>query len=231
MLRFDIITIFPNILDSYVRESLIDRAQRKKLVKVKVHNLRKWASGRHQVVDDRPYGGGIGMVLKIEPIYKALKAIKRLKRVNKRKRKVILFTPRGKVFDQKIAHSLSKLSHLILISGRYEGIDERVAKHLADMELSIGDYVLMGGELPAMVTIETIARLIPGVLGKPQLLKERVTKDKGFIEYPQYTRPEVFEFRQRGKKAKKWKVPKVLLSGNHKEIEKWRRERTRIIKK
>lgn len=231
MLRFDLITIFPDILDSYLNESLIDRAQRKKLIKIKVHNLRKWTTDRHQVVDDRPYGGGIGMVLKVEPIYKAVKEIGRLKRVKKGKRKVILFTPRGKRFDQKIAYSLSKLSHLVLISGRYEGVDERVAKHVADMELSIGDYVLMGGELPAMVVIETIARLIPGVLGKPQLLKERITKEKGFIEYPQYTRPGVFKPKRVSKGPKAWKVPKVLLSGNHKEIEKWRKERTKEIRK
>ncbi|UZE93123.1 MAG: tRNA (guanosine(37)-N1)-methyltransferase TrmD [Candidatus Nealsonbacteria bacterium] len=237
MLRFDIITIFPEIFDSYLKESLIDRAQKKKLIKVKVHNLRKWTTDRHQVVDDRPYGGGIGMVLKVEPIYKAVKEIKRIKRLSNRKRKVILFTPRGKKFNQKLAFSFSKLNQLILICGRYEGVDERVAKHLASMELSIGDYVLMGGELPAMVVIETIARLIPGVLGKPQLLKERITKGKGFIEYPQYTRPEVFKPRLRGrsggrgKKSVIWRVPKVLLSGNHKEIEKWRKERTKIIKK
>lgn len=231
MLRFDIVTIFPDILDSYLKESLIDRAQRKKLIKVKVHNLRKWTKSRHQIIDDRPYGGGIGMVLKVEPIYKAIKAIKRLKRTDKRKRKIILFTPRGKPFDQKMADSFSKLSHLVLICGRYEGIDERVAKHIADIEVSIGDYVLMGGELPAAVVIETTSRLIPGVLGKPRLLKERVTKEKGFIEYPQYTRPEIFKPSRVSRGSKTWRVPKVLLSGNHKEIEKWRRERTKIIRK
>ncbi len=227
MIRFDIITIFPEIFDSYFKASLIDRAQKKKLLKIKVHNLRKWTTDRHQVVDDRPYGGGIGMVLKVEPIFKAVKEIKRLKKTTKRKQKVILFTPRGKVFDQKIAHSLSRLDHIILICGRYEGVDERVAKHIADMELSIGDYVLMGGELPAMVVVETVARLIPGVLGKPQLLKERVTKEKGFIEYPQYTRPEIFE----PKKGIKWRVPKVLLSGNHKKIQEWREKHSKVIKK
>ena len=193
--------------------------------------MRKWTQSRHQIIDDRPYGGGIGMVLKVEPIYKAIKAIKRLKRVDKRKRKIVLFTPRGKSFDQKMAHSFSKLSHIVLVCGRYEGIDERVAKHIADIEVSIGDYVLMGGELPAAVVIEATARLIPGVLGKPRLLKERVTKEKGFIEYPQYTRPEIFKPRRVSRGSKTWRVPKVLLSGNHKEIEKWRRERTKIIRK
>ena len=206
-LSFDIITIFPNLFSSYLSESLIARAQAKKLIKINVHNLRKWTSDVHRTVDDRPFGGGLGMVLKIEPIYKAIKAVK------KSGAKVVLFTPRGKKFNQQIAYKLSKLNQIIMICGRYEGVDERVAKHLADMELSIGDYDLMGGELPAMVLTETVARLIPGVLGKPQLLKERITKTKGFIEYPQYTRPEIF---------KKWRVPKVLISGNHKKIQEWR---------
>mgnify|MGYP001562307079 CR=1 FL=1 len=206
-LSFDIITIFPEMFSSYLKESLIARAQAKKLIKINVHNLRKYTRDRHKTVDDRPFGGGLGMVLKVEPIFKAIKALK------KSKAKVILFTPRGKKFDQPLAHKLSKFNQLILICGRYEGVDERVAKHLADMELSIGDYDLMGGELPALVLMETVARLIPGVLGKPQLLKERITKNKGFIEYPQYTRPEEF----RG-----WRVPKVLLSGHHKKIEEWR---------
>jgi len=216
MIRFDIISIFPNIFDSYFKESIIQRAQQKRLIKVKVHNLRKWTKDRHRTVDDRPFGGGMGMVLKVEPIFKAVSSLK------KRKTKVILFTPRGKKFNQKMAYRLSKLNHLILICGRYEGVDERVAKYIADEEISIGDYDLMGGELPAMVVIETISRLIPGVIGKPQLLKERITKEKGFIEYPQYTRPEVF---------KKWQVPKVLLSGNHKKIGEWREKHGKVIEK
>ncbi len=225
MLRFDIITIFPEIFDSYLGASLINRAQKKKLIKVKLHDLRKWTPDRHKTVDDRPYGGGIGMVLKVEPIYKAVRDIKKLKRVDKRKRKIILFTPRGKQFDQKTAYSLSKLSHVIMICGRYEGVDERVARHIADMKLSIGNYVLMGGELPSMVVIETVARLIPRVLGKPKLLKERITKEKGFIEYSQYTRPEIFS----SKKKMNWKVPKVLLSGNHKKIQEWREKHKKVI--
>ena len=185
MLTFDIITIFPGIFNGFLSESLILRAQKKKLIKIRIHNLRKWAKDRHKTVDDRPFGGGLGMVLKVEPIFKAVKAIK------KPKSKIILFTPRGKKFNQQLAFKLSKLNQIIMICGRYEGVDERVARHIADMELSIGDYDLMGGELPAMVVTETTARLIPGVLGKPELLKERITKEKGFIEYPQYTRPEV----------------------------------------
>jgi len=221
MFTFDIITIFPQIFDSYLKESLIARAQKKKLIKINIHNLRKWTKDKHQTVDDRPFGGGLGMVMKTEPIYRAVSTLKKRKAKSK-KLKIILFTPRGKKFNQKTAYQLSKLNHLILICGRYEGIDERIAKHIADLELSIGDYDLMGGELPAMITIESIARLIPGVLGKKELLKERITKEKGFIEYPQYTRPELF---------KKWRVPKVLLSGNHKEIENWRKKYQKSIGK
>jgi len=232
MLTFDVITIFPGVFNSYLRESLIARAQKKKLIKINVLNLRKWTSDRHKTVDDRPFGGGFGMVMKIEPIYKAVEAIKKTKRLSSKKRKVILFTPRGKKFNQKLAYSLSQLNHVILICGRYEGADERVAKYIADMELSIGDYDLMGGELPAMVVIETISRLIPGVLGKEQLLKERITKEKGFIEYPQYTRPPEFfpkKFWRAGPKV--WRVPKILVSGHHKKIENWRKKHQKTIEK
>jgi len=226
-MTFDVITIFPNLFRSFLNESLIARAQQKQLIKIKIHNLRDWAKDRHKTVDDRPFGGGLGMVLKIEPIFKAIKEIKRIKRLSDKKRKIILFTPRGKKFNQKMAYQLSKLNQIIMICGRYEGVDERVAKHIADLELSIGDYDLMGGELPAMIVMETVARLIPGVLGKPELLKERVTKEKGFIEYPQYTRPEFFE----PKRGVKWLVPKVLLSGHHKKIEEWRKKHGKIIEK
>jgi tRNA (guanine37-N1)-methyltransferase len=189
MLRLDIITIFPKIFRSFLKESLIARAQKKKLIKINIHDLRKWATDRHKTVDDRPYGGGLGMVLKVEPIFKAVKEIKKSA---SRRTKIILFTPRGKKFNQKTAYQLSKLNQVIMICGRYEGVDERAAKRIANMELSIGDYDLMGGDLPAQVVMETVTRLIPGVLGKPELLKERITKERGFIEYPQYTRPEVF---------------------------------------
>jgi len=217
MIKFDIITIFPNIFNSYFKESLISRAQKKKLIKINIHDLRDWASDKHKTVDDNPFGGGLGMVMKVEPIFKAVKKIKKGK-----KTKVVLFTPRGKKFNQKTAYQFSKLDQIIFICGRYEGVDERVAKHIADMELSIGDYDLMGGELPAMIVIESVSRLVPGVLGKEELLEERVTKQKGFIEYAQYTRPEVFN---------KWRVPKILLSGNHKKIEEWKRKHSKIIEK
>ncbi len=231
MLAFDIITIFPEIFNSYLKESLIARAQKKGLLKIRVHNLRKWARDRHKTVDDRPFGGGLGMVIKLEPIFRAVSSLTEFKiknsklKITDKNSKIILFTPRGRKFSQQLAYKLSKLNRIILICGRYEGVDERAARHVADMELSIGDYDLMGGELPAMVLIETIARLIPGILGKPRLLKERITKQKGFIEYPQYTRPEVFN----PNKSVRWPVPKVLLSGHHKKIEEWREKHLKAI--
>ena len=223
MLQFDILTIFPEIFESYLKVSLIDKAQKNGLIKINVHNLRKWTNDERKTVDDKPYGGGLGMVFKVEPIYKALQDIKK-KGISKNKRKIILFTPRGKPYNQRKATSFSDLKQIILICGRYEGVDERVAKKIADLELSIGEYDLMGGEIPAMVVVETVARLIPGILGKEEFLKER-KKGKGFIEYPQYTRPEIFK----AKKGVSWKVPKVLLSGNHKKIAEWREKRAKII--
>jgi len=224
MLTFNIITIFPKMFDSYKKESLIARAQKKKFIKINIHNLRDFTNDNHKTVDDRPFGGGLGMVLKVEPIYKAVKKIKKSK-----KSKIILFTPRGKKFTQKLAFQFSKLDQIIFISGRYEGVDERVAKNIADIELSIGDYDLMGGELPAMVVIEAVSRLVPGVLGKEQLLKERITKNGGFIEYAQYTRPEVFEIKNKKSKIKNWRVPKVLISGDHKKIEEWKKNHGKTI--
>lgn len=215
-MQFDIITIFPHIFDSYLKESLIKKAIDKKLLKINIHNLRDFSDGKRKRVDDRPYGGGLGMVLMVPPIFNALKKIKK-----KKKARIVLFTPRGKLFNQKKANQLKKYDQIILICGRYEGVDERVKK-LVDEELSIGEYDLMGGELPAMIVIETISRLIPNVIGKEELLKERITKTGGFIEYPQYTRPEIFN---------KWKVPQVLLSGNHKEIGEWRNKRKKVIEK
>ena len=225
---FDIITIFPHIFDSYLEESFIKKARDKGLIDIRIYNLRDFTSDRHRSVDDRPFGGGLGMVMKVEPIYQAVKRIKPLKK----RKKIVLFTPRGRKFNQRMAYQFSKLDQLILICGRYEGVDERVAKHIADLSLSIGDYDLMGGELPAMVVIEAVSRLIPGVIGKPEFLKERIVKKRGrggrgFIEYPQYTRPAVFE----PKRGIRWQVPKVLLSGNHKEIEKWRERHKKVIEK
>ena len=250
MIKFDVVTIFPEMFSSYINESLIARAQKKKLIKINLHHLRKWTDDNHQTVDDRPFGGGLGMVLKIQPIYEAVEFLKSEIRNQKSeipmashrgsstavgtnsksqkiksRTKIILFTPRGEKFNQKMALKLSKLDQIIFICGRYEGVDERVAEKIADMEVSIGDYDLMGGELPAMIAIETISRLIPGVLGKEALLKERVTKSGGFIEGKQYTRPEVFE----PQKGKKWKVPSVLISGDHKKIEEWKSQNRKVI--
>jgi tRNA (guanine37-N1)-methyltransferase len=216
-MTFDIITIFPKIFDSYLQESLFKRARERKLVRVAVHNLRDFTKDKHHKVDDRPFGGGPGMVVKVEPIYRAVQALtkKRREEREKRKERVILFSTRGKKLDAKIAKRLTKYDRLILICGRYEGVDERVAQHVADEEISIGDYVLSGGELAALVLMESVSRFLPGFLGKHESLEEV----KG--SYPVYTRPEVFA----PKRGAKWKVPPVLLSGDHKEIDQWRKRR------
>ncbi|PIZ00935.1 tRNA (guanosine(37)-N1)-methyltransferase TrmD [bacterium (Candidatus Gribaldobacteria) CG_4_10_14_0_8_um_filter_33_9] len=228
-MKFDIITIFPEIFKNYFNHSILKKTKEKKLIKIEIHNLRDFADDNHKTVDDKPFGGGRGMVMKIEPIYQCIQFLKSkipASPTNRQeKSKVILFTPRGKKFNQKIAYSLSQLDQLILICGRYEGIDERVAKNIADIELSMGDYVLMGGELPALTLIEAVTRLIPGVIGKSELLGQRITKQKNFIEYPQYTRPELFE----PKKGIKWQAPKILLSGHQKKIEDWRKKHSKTI--
>lgn len=233
-MKIDIITIFPNIFDSFLKESLLARAQKpalrgrglakggkKPLLTINLHNLRKWTDDKHQTVDGRPYGGGAGMVLKVEPIYKAVKAIK----PKKGKTRVILLSAKGKTFDQKKAQQLTKYDQIIFICGRYEGVDERVTKHIVDEEISIGNYVLFGGEIPTMVIIETISRLIPGVVAKEESVKNESFTKKTVKEHPHYTRPEVFEIKEKsfGKlRTKKLRVPPVLLSGNHKNIEEWR---------
>lgn len=228
-------------------QSIIKRAQEKNLLKIKIYNLRDWATDKHKTVDDKPYGGGAGMVMKVEVIDRALHDLK-LKTKNE-KLKTILLTPQGKTFNQKKANSLSQLSNLILVCGHYEGFDERV-RQLADEQISIGDYVLTGGEIPAMVLVDTIARLIPGVLGKKESSQEEsfsmdkfINDDRknlkleirnlklppsGWLEYPQYTRPESYQ--PISKKFKRsLKVPKVLLSGHHAQIKNWRVKQ--IIKK
>lgn len=222
-MKIDIITIFPEIFKPFLEESLLKKAREKKLVEIKVHDLRDFTSDPHRSVDDKPFGGGRGMIIKLEPIYKAVSSLRKSKIQNS---KTILFTPRGKRFNQKMATEFSKLRQLILICGRYEGIDERVAKYIADEKVSVGPFVTMGGEVPAMLVIEAVARLVKGVIGKSELLpQERITKKGGFREFPQYTRPEVFN----PKSGAKWKTPKVLLSGNHKEIEKWRKKHSKVI--
>lgn len=230
MMIFNVITIFPKIFNSYLKESLLAKAQKKGLLKINFVNLRDFTKDKHKTVDDKPYGGGPGMVLKVEPVYKAVQLLKskispaqifRKKNLGgqenqKSKVRTILFSTRGKKFDSKTARRLALCDQLILICGRYEGVDERVAKYIADEEISIGDYVLSGGELPAMILIEVVSRHIPGMLGK----KESLEEIKG--SYPVYTRPEIL---------RKWKVPKVLLSGNHKKIEEWRKIHQRTANK
>lgn len=221
---FDIITIFPSLFDNFLKEGLLGKGIKKKLLEVNVHDLRDW----DKVVDDKPFGGGIGMVMRPEPILRAVADIK--KSQNSR---IILFGPAGKKFRQSTAKRLTDYDQIIMIAGRYEGVDERIAKHLADEVLSIGDYVLMGGDIPAMAVVETIARLIPDLIGKEEFLSER-TSGSLAIEYPQYTRPAVLNPKEivpsLVDKKSSWKVPKVLLSGNHKEIQEWRESHGRIIR-
>src|SRR3990167_8084704 len=224
MVKFDIITIFPNLFLGFLDESLLARAQKKKLIKLKTHNLRRWTTDKHKTVDDRPYGGGVGVVLKIEPIFKAIQ-VTRDKRPRKKKR-VILLSAKGKTFTQRDARRLAKYDQLILICGRYEGVDERVAKYVADEEISVGNYVLFGGEVPAMVLIEAVSRLVPGVVAKEESIKNESFSDEKAKEkeYPQYTRPEDVKLKVKSGKFKVLKVPKVLLSGDHKKIEEWRKK-------
>ncbi|MCX6739806.1 MAG: tRNA (guanosine(37)-N1)-methyltransferase TrmD [Candidatus Parcubacteria bacterium] len=209
---FNIITIFPDIFESYFSKAMIKRAQDKKIIKINTPDLRRFADPKdaHKSVDDTPYGGGAGMVLKVEPIYKALKAIKR-----KKKSRVILFSAKGKTLTQKDLQRLKKYDQLIMICGRYEGVDNRVAEHLIDEEISIGNYVLTGGEIPAMILVDGITRLLPGVLGNKVSFEDESFSQENELEYPQYTKPEKF---------KSWKVPPVLLSGNHAKIKAWRDE-------
>lgn len=220
---FHIITIFPQIFDSYFNASIIKRAREKKKIGIKIYDLRKWAVDKHRTVDDAPYGGGAGMVMKVGPIYKAVKAVK--SKIKSKKLKVILLSAKGKRWTQQLAKKYSKLENVIMICGRYEGVDERV-KNFVDEEISIGDYVLTGGEIGAMAIVDSVARLLPGVLGNAESLNYESHSTPGLLEYPQYTRPEVFEA-----EGKKMRAPKVLLSGDHGKIEEWREKRKTNLKK
>jgi tRNA (guanine37-N1)-methyltransferase len=212
-MKIDVLTLFPAMFAGPLDESIIQRARAAGLLDLKIHNLRDWAHDRHKTVDDRPFGGGPGMLLKPEPLFEAIEDLRR------EVTRVVLLSPAGRQFNQTIARELSGQKHLLLVTGHYEGFDERVREKLADDELSIGDYVLTNGALPAMVVIDAVARLLPGVLGD-----DESSQDESFgpgmsgLEYPQYTRPAEF----RG-----LKVPDVLISGNHAEIEKWRREQSK----
>lgn len=222
-MKIHIITIFPNILNSYLDESIIKRAINNKIVTISTHNLRNWTSDKHQSVDDTPYGGGAGMLLKVEPIYKAVKEVKS-KNIKKSERKIILLSAGGKKWKQETAQKYSKLKEVIFICGRYEGVDERV-KEFIDEEISIGDYVLTGGELAAMVISDSIVRLLPDSLGNNKSAVDESHSNEGVLEYPQYTRPEVFRINN-----KKHQVPKILLSGDHKKIEDWKSLKKRKTK-
>lgn len=209
-MEIDIITLFPGMFRGPFDESIVARAAERGLLQIRVHNLRDFATGRHKVVDDYPFGGGPGMVMKPEPIFAAVESLRR------EEARVILMSPQGRPFRQAIAQELAKLPHLVLLCGHYEGVDERVREHLVDDELSIGDYVLTGGELAAMVVCDAIVRLLPGVLGAGESTLEESFSGR-LLEYPHYTRPAQF---------RKWAVPEVLLSGDHARVERWRREQS-----
>ena len=207
-MKIDILTLFPEICRAPLSESMMKRAQKNKIVDLRIHNLRDWTTDKHHIVDDAPFGGGQGMVMKPEPIFAAVEELKTPKS------KVILMSPAGKRFEQRLAVDLSKESHLIIVCGHYEGVDHRVIEHLVDLEISIGDYVLTNGAVAAAVFVDSVVRLLPGALGDDQSAADD-SFSIGSLESPQYTRPAEF----RG-----WKVPDVLLSGNHAEIAKWRKE-------
>jgi len=222
-MKFHIISIFPKILDSYFSESILKRAQEKKIIKIKNYDLRQWTTDKHHTVDDTPYGGGAGMLMKIEPLYPALKQIKKTIKHNNKK-KIILLSAAGKTWNQNLAKKFSKLDDIVFICGRYEGVDARI-KHFIDEEISIGNYVLTGGELATAVIVDSITRLLPGVLGNKDSLIEESHEEDSVTEYPQYTRPAIFEAEN-----KKYKVPKILQSGNHAQIKDWRDSKKKKIK-
>jgi tRNA (guanine37-N1)-methyltransferase len=207
--RIDVLTLFPEMFQGVFSTGIFQRALDRQLVSIGVHNIRDYSHDKHHTVDDAPFGGGAGMVFKPGPVFEAVEAIER-----ELGTPVILLTPQGRLFSQEVAQQLSANHHLVLICGHYEGVDERIREHLATDEISIGDYVLSGGEIAAMVVIDAVVRLIPGVLGSAESARDD-SHTTGLLEYPQYTRPAVF---------RDWVVPEVLLSGNHAGIAKWRRE-------
>jgi len=215
-LRIDILTLFPQLFEQPFKTGIFQRAIDNGLVEVNIYNIRDYTHDKHNVADDYPYGGGAGMVLKPEPIFEAVEDIQKGLDKKEEKPAIILLTPQGRPFSQAIAQELSDKKHLILICGHYEGIDERVREHLATDEISIGDYVLSGGEPAALVVVDALTRLIPGVLGSEESIKDD-SHSNGLLEYPQYTRPAVF---------REWQVPDVLLSGNHARIAEWRRRQS-----
>ena len=222
-MQFDVFTLLPEIFPPYLESSILNRARQKGLINVRVHNIRDYTHDKHHTTDDTPYGGGGGMVMKPEPVFEAVESVLGLAPHLSQPKPVsnipiILLTPQGRVFTQRVAEELSRHEHIALICGRYEGIDERIREHLVTDEISVGDYVLTGGELPALILIDAVSRLIPGVLGDPTGAADD-SHSMGLLEYPHYTKPPEF----RG-----WKVPNILLSGDHGKIEKWRREQALI---
>jgi tRNA (guanine37-N1)-methyltransferase len=215
-MRFDILTLFPRMFDGVFDHSIVSRAIERSLIEIKLHDIREFTSDKHHIVDDYPYGGGAGMVMKPGPVFDAVEAVK--KEYNDASRSVILLSPRGRLYNQRVAQQLAHYDRLILICGHYEGVDERVSEHLVDDEISIGDYVLSGGEIAAMVIVDTIARLLPGVVGSEVSIEEE-SHVNGLLEYPHYTRPALF---------RDWVVPDVLLSGNHSQIAQWRHRQSLI---
>jgi tRNA (guanine37-N1)-methyltransferase len=211
-MHFDVFTLLPEVFPAYLDSSILQRARQRGLIDIKIHNIRDWALDRHHVTDDLPYGGGGGMVMKVEPVFAAVESVLG----TPPNCPVIMLTPQGRVFTQKVADELSRFPHLALICGRYEGIDERIRTHLVSDEISIGDFVLTGGELPALILIDALSRLVPGVLGDPDGAADD-SHAMGLLEYPHYTRPPEF----RG-----WQVPAILLSGDHAKIARWRREQS-----
>lgn len=218
-MQFEVFTLLPEIFPPYLESSILNRARQKGLIDVRVHNIRDYTHDKHHTTDDTPYGGGGGMVMKPEPVFEAIETVLGLTPVQTQPAPasnipIILLTPQGRVFNQRIAEELSRHERIVLLCGRYEGIDERIREHLVTDEISIGDYVLTGGELPALMIIDAVSRLLPGVLGDPTGAEDD-SHSMGLLEYPHYTKPPEF----RG-----WKVPDVLASGNHAKINKWRRE-------
>ena len=215
-MQFEVFTLLPEVFPPYLESSILQRARERGLIDVRVHNIRDYTHDKHHTTDDTPYGGGGGMVMKPEPVFEAVESVLGLApgQTQPPPFPVILLTPQGRVFTQRVAEELSRLEHIALLCGRYEGVDERIREHLVTDEISIGDYVLTGGELPALMIIDAVSRLIPGVLGDPTGAEDD-SHSMGLLEYPHYTKPSEF----RG-----WKVPDVLLSGDHAKIEKWRRE-------
>ncbi len=216
-MQIDIITIFPEMFKGPLTESILKRAQENGVVKIKVHNLRDWTSDKHHTVDDKPFGGGGGMIMKIEPIHKAIQSL------NKEDSAVVITTAKGETYKQSKAKTLSLKKHLIIVCGHYEGIDQRVLDNLADEQISIGNFVLTGGELPAMVIVDSIVRLLPGAVGNEATPKnDSFYEDDKTIQYPIYTQPSTYNL-----DGKELKVPDILLSGDHKKIEEWRKTNSR----